>query len=68
MSDEERHECSGCYIWENDIGAICDYTPVIEGKLVCPCVTCLVKSMCLDIISCDEFMEVYNPERVGCEE
>jgi hypothetical protein len=58
--DDEIHECTGCYIWENDIGALCSHTPFDSGKLVCPCVTCLVKTMCSDDQCCEAFAKVYK--------
>lgn len=63
MSD--THECSGCYLWENKIESICSYQPIASSEIICPCVTCLVKTMCTDEQGCDEYTRVYNPEYFG---
>ena len=51
MEEEfDRLKCKGCASITNFMD--CPYPPVKNGKL-CPCLTCLVKSMCSN--PCDEF-------------
>lgn len=54
----ESHKCTGCYIWENIIlYSSCMFTPTLPGNTTCPCVECIVKSMCdrEKRIECDPF-------------
>lgn len=57
-----KHECSGCYLWEQELDSICNFTPkdFDSKEIICPCVECLVKSMCSDEISCKAFREIFN--------
>lgn len=59
---DDIHECSGCYMWENKIDSVCDFTPrdFDSKEIICPCVECLVKSMCTESISCKAFRETFN--------
>jgi len=53
------YKCSGCYIWEVALYVGCMFTPAISNNIECPCVECIVKSMC-DIhsrVSCSRFNE-----------
>jgi len=61
MSDD--HECSGCYLWENNIGSACS-KKIQTDKITCPCMTCIVKSMCDDGQACEEYMRIYNIEYI----
>ena len=57
-----KHECSGCYLWENQIDSVCDFTPkdADSKEIICPCVECLVKSMCNVEVSCEAFRKTFN--------
>ena len=44
--------CRGCIFYKNKDNATCKLYPVKDNK-VCPCVSCIVKSMC--IVTCEDF-------------
>ena len=40
--------CKGCKYYNVQYYIGCDISPIIKGKK-CPCITCLVKTMCTEI-------------------
>lgn len=55
----ETDLCKGCYLWENKLEGNCEYDPFHEGKMICPCVECLVKCVCGQDINCVKYMEAF---------
>lgn len=39
-------KCKGCHIWERSLYTGCMFTPTTSDNTECPCVKCIVKSMC----------------------
>ena len=54
MSNNEEM-CQGC---STSSGLLCDQTPIRDDR-VCPCVSCIVKTMCID--ACEEYDSFTHP-------
>ena len=58
----DKTECTGCYLFENRIPGICNYDPHPTKHTSCPCIKCIVKSMCNSESGCELFSKIYYPE------
>ena len=53
-----RDDCKGCFVHETKAFE-CSFEPINVDGEKCPCIICLVKSMCYK--GCDEFDRVQRP-------
>ncbi len=59
ISDQKISLCRGCKIFLNEFAMAfarchCTLLPISDGKYKCPCIDCLVKSMCNKHTDCEE--------------
>ena len=60
MSKYDRKLCEGCISY-NSFDKVCMYhTPRTKGNQKCPCVNCIVKTMCIE--TCDDFFNLIRYE------